>query len=165
MINQYTHPFVSLFLNYGSSRSISPAFYVILLLSIIIGCLIFGVRNRLKICRMMDIMGFDKIEQYKAYKQSCPLNYENKFMMSDEWVINEYSYKVYRTSDITNVSASYKNSPNPGQYKYNYRPTHYEYSIIINSANGDSDSFSFLSVNDRDRLLKSINEFLNRSAI
>lgn len=83
-------------------------------------------------------------------------------MMSDEWVINEYSYKVYHTSDIIDVSASYKIARNPGQYKFNYKPTHFEYSIVITSASGEKDSFSFLSVNDRDKLLKSINEFLNK---
>ena len=156
------YSFISLFPAYVPSRDITPESFVIPLLSIVIGCLIFGVRSRLKICRMMDIMGFDKIELYKAYKQSCPLNYENRFMMSDEWVINEYSYKVYHTSDIIDVSASYKIARNPGQYKFNYKPTHFEYSIVITSAIREKDSFSFLSVNNRDKLLKSINEFLNK---
>ena len=100
---------------------------------------------------MLRKLGFSTKKQYEAYKRSCPLNFENKFLLSDEWAVNEYSGKVYRTDDILSVSPVI-NRLGQGNYQYG---------VVIKIKNGSTDSFTPGSCKERDQLLKEISTFLD----
>ena len=103
---------------------------------------------------MIKKLGFASKEHYEAYKKNCKLNYQNRFCMSDEWVINEYSYKFYHTNDITSASPTHKMKKGSKQYDKGYI-----YGIII-GYHGGADQFNVNGIDERDRLLKNINEFI-----
>ncbi len=134
------------------TRDVPLGFYIILPISIILGISIFCIISRLKTDQMLGELGFGTKKQYDAYKRSCPLNYENKFALSDEWAINEYSHKVYRTDDISTVSSTIRQ----------LEQGNYRYGIVIDLRNGDTDSFFLNSCKERDQLMKEINAFLER---
>jgi len=55
--------------------------------------------------KLYKSMGFSSAAEYKAYKSSCKYNFRNRFCISDEWVINEFSYKYYPSGDVLSVSS------------------------------------------------------------
>ena len=133
------------------TRDVPLELYIILPISIILGILIFCIVNRLKKDHLLRELGFSTQKQYEAYKRSCPLNFENKFLLSDEWAINEYSGKVYRTDDILSVSPVI-NRLGQGNYQYG---------VVIKIKNGNTDIFALSSCKERDQLLKEISTFLD----
>ena len=133
------------------TRDVPLEFYIILPISIILGILIFCIVNRLKKDHLLRELGFSTQKQYEAYKRSCPLNFENKFLLSDEWAVNEYSGKVYRTDDILSVSPVI-NRLGQGNYQYG---------VVIKIKNGNTDIFALSSCKERDQLLKEISTFLD----
>ena len=133
------------------TRDVPLELYIILPISIILGILIFCIVNRLKKDHLLRELGFSTQKQYEAYKRSCPLNFENKFLLSDEWAVNEYSGKVYRTDDILSVSPVI-NRLGQGNYQYG---------VVIKIKNGNTDIFALSSCKERDQLLKEISTFLD----
>ena len=133
------------------TRDVPLELYIILPISIILGILIFCIVNRLKKDHLLRELGFSTKKQYEAYKRSCPLNFENKFLLSDEWAVNEYSGKVYRTDDILSVSPVI-NRIGQGNYQYG---------VVIKIKNGNTDIFALSSCKERDQLLKEISTFLD----
>ena len=133
------------------TRDVPLELYIILPISIILGILIFCIVNRLKKDHLLRELGFSTQKQYEAYKRSCPLNFENKFLLSDEWAVNEYSGKVYRTDDILGVSPVI-NRIGQGNYQYG---------VVIKIKNGNTDILALNSCKERDQLLKEISTFLN----
>ena len=133
------------------TRDVPLELYIILPISIILGILIFCIVNRLKKDHLLRELGFSTQKQYEAYKRSCPLNFENKFLLSDEWAVNEYSGKVYRTDDILGVSPVI-NCIGQGNYQYG---------VVIKIKNGNTDILALNSCKERDQLLKEISTFLN----
>ncbi|MBQ3916141.1 MAG: hypothetical protein II690_06085, partial [Ruminococcus sp.] len=111
------------------TRDVPLELYIILPISIILGILIFCIVNRLKKDHLLRELGFSTPKQYEAYKRSCPLNFENKFLLSDEWAVNEYSGKVYRTDYILGVSPLI-NRLGQGIYQYG---------VVIKIKNGSTD--------------------------
>ena len=91
-------------LNGVVTRDVPLDLYIILPISIILGVAFYSIINSLKLNDMLNKLGFSNKKQYEAFKSSCPLNYKNKFVLSDEWAINEYSHTVYHTDDIINAS-------------------------------------------------------------
>ncbi len=133
------------------TRDVPLELYIILPISIILGILIFCIVNRLKKDHILRELGFSTQKQYEAYKRSCPLNFENKFLLSDEWAVNEYSGKVYRTDDILGVSPVI-NRIGQGNYQYG---------VVIKIKNGNTDILALSSCKERDQLLKEISTFLD----
>ena len=133
------------------TRDVPLELYIILPISIILGILIFCIVNRLKKDHLLRELGFSTQKQYEAYKRSCPLNFENKFLLSDEWAVNEYSGKVYRTDDILSVSPVI-NRLGQGNYQYG---------VVIKIKNGNTDILALNSCKERDQLLKEISTFLD----
>lgn len=133
------------------TRDVPLELYIILPISIILGILIFCIVNRLKKDHILGELGFSTQKQYEAYKRSCPLNFENKFLLSDEWAVNEYSGKVYRTDDILSVSPVI-NRIGQGNYQYG---------VVIKIKNGNTDILVLSSCKERDQLLKEISTFLD----
>lgn len=132
------------------TRDVPLELYIILPISIILGISVFCIINRLKKDHMLRELGFSTKKQYEEYKRSCPLNFQNKFALSDEWAINEYSRKVYRIDDILKVSPLIKRLDQ----------SNCQYGILIDLRNGDTDSFTLSSCKERDQLLKEIRTFL-----
>ncbi len=101
---------------------------------------------------MMKELGFDSEADYKDFKQSCPVNYHNRFCMSDEWVLNENTFKIYSVDDVIDVSAlsSVNSSKN----------TITRCGILIRYKGG-TDKFITSNNADREKLLSVIRNFLN----
>ncbi len=110
--------------------------------------LIFLLFDRAKESRLRKELGIRTKKEFIAYKHSCELNYRDIFCMSEKWVINEYSYKVYNTYDIVNVVPA-RRSGNP----------RYKYGISI-EYHGGTDIFYLSTLDERDSLLNNINRFL-----
>lgn len=109
---------------------------------------------RVKKNEMIKALGLDSEKDYKEFKLSCPVNNKNKFCMSDQWVVNEYSFKVYRTDDIIDVSPFYgTQAAERGQGSL------YTCGILIRYRGG-TDKFTVSSKSERDHLLGNIGNFL-----
>ncbi|MBR4627158.1 MAG: hypothetical protein IKO47_05590 [Ruminococcus sp.] len=105
---------------------------------------------RVKKNGMMQTLGFDNEADYKDYKKNCPVNYRNIFCMSDEWVINERTYKIYSPDDILDVSPL--SSGSSGSLA--------RCGILIRYKGGSDKVFVSKSW-ERDKLIKEIKQFLS----
>ncbi len=143
-------------LNGVVTRDVPLDLYIILPISIILGVAFYSIINSLKLNDMLNKLGFSNKKQYEAFKSSCPLNYKNKFVLSDEWAINEYSHKVYHTDDIINAS------PVNRQVRHGNIQYGYAYGIMIACKNSSTDSFALSSCKERDQFLKEIITFLSQ---
>lgn len=139
--------------HYGHSklgREITPYLVAAFIIFMVVICFYYSAKKN----SMIKKLGFASKEHYEAYKKNCKLNFKNKFCMSDEWVINEYSYRFYPTADVLSASPTHKLQTGSNQYS-----TKYIYGIII-GYRGGADQFTVNGIDERDRLMKNINEFI-----
>ncbi len=109
--------------------------------------------SRVKKNGMISALGLSSEEEYNDYKKYCTLNFNNKFCISDEWVINEYSFRVYPTDDIVEVMrlSGVSASGSSGIYK----------SSIEIRYRGGTDKFLVRSAAERERLYIMIERYLS----
>ncbi|MBR5682880.1 MAG: hypothetical protein IKW96_06335 [Ruminococcus sp.] len=100
---------------------------------------------------MVKKLGFSTRAEYDKYKQNCQLNFKNKFCISDEWVINEYSLRIYPSKDIRNIS-----QVNTGYGASGVKSGCF---LMIGYVGG-SDKFCVNSREDMEYLLKAVNEYI-----
>ena len=97
---------------------------------------------------MMKKTGAETRAEYKAYKQDCQFNFKNRLCISDEWVINEYSLRVYPTADL--ISAEMRDKGYlTGAGRFSIR-------IILTSG---SDWFNISNRKDCEYIVRNINEY------
>lgn len=98
--------------------------------------------------KMKNVLDVSTEEEFEAVKQSCSYNHKNRLYISDDWVINTYSMKVYPLSDICAVSTSDSYAPKSGSKYY-----------VKVSLSGGRDSFYLSTRSERDRLASALREY------
>ena len=108
---------------------------------------------RIKKNQMMQTTGCDSSKDFRDLKQSCPVNYKNLFCMSEEWVVNERTFKVYPTDSVTDVSRLSGGSSGSN--------TITRCGILIRYKGG-TDKFIANRSDERDKLLSEIEDYLKQ---
>ena len=102
--------------------------------------------------QLRKAMGFSSKSEYNEYKRDCKYNFRNRFCISDEWVINEFSYKFYPSDDLMSVmrTESPLNKTSDNIKLYNITITY----------RGGSDVFNVTTSKEREDIVKNIEEFI-----
>ncbi|MBQ9894706.1 MAG: hypothetical protein IJM38_04895 [Ruminococcus sp.] len=104
----------------------------------------------MKTSKMMKKLGVSSTDEFEELKNNCDYNYKNRLYLSDEWVINTYTLRVYRTEDIVKVTTK------DGHYRNGVAYTHY---INVQLRYSYDDKFVISNERERDNLAVIINGF------
>lgn len=133
--------------NYHTKTPLLTALMFVFLLSLLAYYLIK------KRC-MAKKLGLANMSEYKEYKQSCLLNFKNKFCISEDWVINEYSLKVYPSADLVDIArvsggaTSASTGKSPGRF------------VAIGLRGGTDRFCTYSSYGDVEYLIRNVEEYI-----